>query len=86
MNELRSNLRKCQPYFIEKDLMPQLYLKEDEKKTEHWIFKYYFCYHLPDITIAMRTDLYTRSVVTRRLNKILERNRAIIENFIKAQK
>lgn len=81
MREIRTRLKKCQPYFIEKDLLPRLYFKEDKKDTEYWIFKYIFINHLSELCISIRLD-FSRQTINYKLNKILERNHAIIEEFL----
>lgn len=54
MNEIRLKLKKCQPYFIEHDLLPKIYFKEDKNNTEYWIFFYSFIRRLSDEAIGAR--------------------------------
>jgi len=81
MREIKSKLKQCQPYFIERDLLPKLYFKEDDKKTEFWIFKYYFITQLSELCISIRLD-FSRPTINYKLQKILNRNHALIEEFL----
>ena len=90
--EIKNRLKKCQPYHIEKDLLPKLYLKKDEceslvdcygnkRETEYWIFKYIFILHTNELNIAIRLN-YSQQTISYKLQKILERNKTLIENFL----
>ena len=79
--KIRQSLRNCEPYFIEYDLLSKLYLKEDEEKTEYWIFFYYFVRRLNYEAIGVRLG-YTYNTVYYKLNNILKANKTIIEEFI----
>lgn len=81
MENLRNRLKDCQPYFIEKDLLPILYFKEDENNTEYWIFKYSFITRLSTLAIGVRLG-YTRQHILNKLKQIIKANQALIENFL----
>lgn len=81
MKKIKTKLKHSQPYFIERDLLPKLYFKEDEKDTEYWIFKYYFIRDLSELSIGIRLD-YTRETINYKLKNILKRNHALIEEFL----
>lgn len=81
MKEIRTKLKKCQPYFIERDLLPKLYFREDENNTEYWIFKYYFITQLTQLSISIRLD-YSKQNINYLLHRILKRNHALIEEFL----
>lgn len=83
-NNIRRSLRECEPYFIEYNLLPRLYLKEDEEKTEYWIFFYYFIRRLSYQAIGVRLG-YTYNTVYYKLINILKTNKTIIEEFITQQ-
>lgn len=85
IKDLRSRLKKCQPYHIEHDLLPKLYFKEDENNTEKWIFKYAFIYRHTDETISIRLNYYSRQAINRKMQNILESNRTLIEEFLLTQ-
>lgn len=80
MKDLRAKLKKCQPYFIERDLLPNLYFKEDENDTEYWIFKYAFIRRLTDVSISIRLG-YTKQNIHYKIKGILQANQALIEEF-----
>ena len=81
MLNLRSKLKGCQPYFIEKDLLPTLYFKEDENDTEYWIFKYCFITRLSDLAIGVRLG-YSRQQIYNKTQSIISANKTLIENFL----
>lgn len=81
MENLRSRLKDCQPYFIEKDLLPKLYFKEDENNTEYWIFRYSFITRLNTLAIGVRLG-YTRQHILTKLKQIIKANKSLIENFL----
>lgn len=81
MKEIRIKLKKCQPYFIERDLLSKLYFKEDEKDTEYWIFKYSFINKLSDKSIGIRLD-YDETTIYRKALKIIKNNHALIKFFL----
>lgn len=89
---IKNKLKRCQPYFIEKELMPKLYLKKDksdlmlddfghQREIEYWIFKYIFIFHASEKNIAIRLN-YSQQSVSIKLRKILERNKYLINNFL----
>lgn len=81
MKKLRSELKKCQPYYIERELLPLMYFKEDTEETEYWIFYYAFIRRLSDLSIRVRLG-YTRQHILRLTNKIIEKNHDAIFNFV----
>ena len=84
MKDLRARLKKCQPYYIERDLLPTLYFREDEKDIEFWIFKYAFIRRLTDVSISIRLG-YTRQNIHYKLKSILKANKSLIEEFLNTQ-
>lgn len=82
--KIRNKLKKCQPYFIERDLLPRLYFKEDAEEKEYWTFKYAFIRRLSDVSIGVRLG-YTKQNIHYILKKILQANYAIIEEFLNTQ-
>ena len=81
MKDLRAKLKKCQPYFIERDLLPKLYFKEDENNTEFWIFKYAFIRRLTDVSIGIRLGC-TKQNIHYKIKGILQSNQSLIEEFL----
>ena len=81
MKDLRAKLKKCQPYFIERDLLPKLYFKEDENNTEFWIFKYAFIRRLTDVSIGIRLG-YTKQNIHYKIKGILQSNQSLMEEFL----
>lgn len=81
MENLRNKLKDCQPYFIEKELLPNLYFKEDENDTEYWIFKYSFITRLSTLATGVRLG-YSRQHILVKLKKIIKANKALIEDFL----
>lgn len=84
MKDLRTRLKKCQPYFVERDLLPKLYFREDKDNIEFWIFKYAFITRLTDVSIGIRLG-YTKQNIHYKLKSILQANQALIEEFLKTQ-
>lgn len=84
ITEIKSKLKKCQPYFIEKDLLPKLYFKEDIEEKEYWTFKYAFIRRLTDVSIGVRLG-YTKQNVHYIIKNILQANYSIIKDFIISQ-
>ena len=84
ITQIKNKLKKCQPYFIEKDLLPQLYFREDIEEKEYWVFKYAFIRRLSDVSIGVRLG-YTKQNIHYIIKKILQANYSIIENFIFTQ-
>lgn len=86
MENLRTRLKKSEPYLIDKELLPKLYLFDnDGKKTEYLIFKYIFIIGLKDEAVGVRTDTYyDRHQIYRITMKILNRNKTLIEEFLQA--
>lgn len=93
--QTKNKLKKCQPYFIERDLLPKLYFKEerieelkdcygDEKDIEYWIFYYTFIRRLTAKSIGIRLN-YTPQNVFNRLNNIIESNLYLITDFLETQ-
>ena len=90
--DIRARLKKCQPYFIEKELLPNLYFKEEEsdlidengnkRDVEYWIVKYAFMKKLSDEAIGVRLGFEGITIYKRTL-KLIERNLAVIENFLR---
>ena len=81
MTTLRNKLRECEPYFIEYNLLPKLYFREDNQETEYWIFFYYFIRKLNYRAIGVRLG-YDHSTIAYKMNRILQTNNTIIEEFI----
>lgn len=81
MENLRNKLKDCQPYFIEKELLPSLYFKEDENDTEYWIFKYSFITRLSTLAIGVRLG-YSRQHILVKLKQIIKANKSLIEKFL----
>ena len=84
MKKLKNRLKKCQPYFIEKDLLPKLYFKEEMGDKEYWIFKYSFIRRLSDVSIGVRLG-YTSQNIHYLTKNILKANESIIEEFLLTQ-
>lgn len=81
MGNLRNSLKECQPYHIEKDLIPKMYFQEDADNTEYWIFRYTFVNRLTTLAIGVRLG-YSRQNILVRLKKILKYNTTVINNFL----
>lgn len=91
---IRNKLKRCQPYFIKKDLLPNLFFKEEEsnildeygnkKETEYWIFFYAFVRRLSDVSIGVRLG-YTQQWINKKITKIILNNYYLIEQFLEAQ-
>lgn len=83
--DVRNKLKKCQPYFIDKELIPKLYFSEEidnnGQNIEQWIFFYAFVRKLSDTAIGIRLG-YTRQTINIRTKKIINRNLFIIEDFL----
>lgn len=84
MQNLRNDLKECQPYLIEKYLIPKMYFQEDADNTEYWIFRYTFINRLTTLSIGVRLG-YTRQTVLIKLKKILKYNSTIIKEFLNKQ-
>lgn len=83
--KLKNKLKKCQPYFIEKDLLPKMYFKEDAQEKEYWVFVYAFIRRLSDVSISIRLG-YTNQNIHYIIKNILKANYFLIENFLETQK
>lgn len=92
ITKIKNKLRKCQPYLIERDLLPKLYFKQDEcdklldsyghkRETEYWIFKYIFILHTNELNIAIRLN-YSQQMISYKLQQIIERNETLITEFL----
>lgn len=81
IKEARINLFKIEPYFIEKELLPILYFKEDKQEKEYWIFFYRYIRKLSDEAIGVRLG-YERKTVYNKTLKIIENNFFIISRFL----
>lgn len=90
--ELKRALAKCQPYFIEKELLPRMYFREEmneritdcygnKKDVEYWIFYYTFIRKLTQTCIGVRLN-YTQQYIFQRLMEIMKNNSFLIENFL----
>lgn len=93
--QTKNKLKQCQPYFIEKDLIPKLYFKDEkfngryddygnEKDTDYWIFYYTFIRKLTAQSIGIRLN-FTRQNVSKRLLQIISANKFLIDNFLAEQ-
>lgn len=78
---IRNKLKKCEPYHIQYDLLPKLYLKEDKEEIEYWVFFYHFVRQLNYRAIGARLG-FDHSTIAYKMNKILQTNNTIIEEFI----
>lgn len=81
MTNLKTELKGIQPYFIEKELLPKLYFKEDNNNTEYWIFFYTYIRGLSGLAIGIRLG-YSKQHIYKKLDKIINRNRTLITQFI----
>lgn len=81
MKDIRIKLHNCEPYFIQYDLIPKLYFKEDKEEIEYWIFFYHFIRQLNYRAIGVRLG-YDHSTIAYKLKKILTTNKTLIEEFI----
>lgn len=84
MKNLKNRLKRCQPYFIEKDLLPKLYFNEERKEQEEWIFRYSFIRHLSDVSIGIRLG-YTSQNIHYIIKNILWANQTLIKEFLATQ-
>lgn len=84
MNNIRQNLRECEPYRIQFELLPKIYFKEDIKEIEYWIFFYYFVRKLNYRAIGVRLG-FDHSTIAYKLIKILKSNNTLITTFIHQQ-
>lgn len=84
MNDIKRKLKKCQPYLIEKDLLPNMYFKGDIEDKEYWVFKYAFIRRLSDVAIGIRLG-YTNQNIHYILKNILSYNKKVIELFLDKQ-
>ena len=80
---IRRSLRECEPYFIEFELIPQIYFNDNdnEEKTNYWVFFYYFVRKLSYLAIGVRLG-YRENTIHYKLKNILKANKTIIQNFI----
>lgn len=78
--KLKNKLKDCQPYHIEKDLIPQLYFKEDKDNTYYWIFFYAYVRKLNTTSIGVRCG-YERHTIARKLTYIVKTNKTLINEF-----
>ena len=81
MTSLRNKLKECEPYHIQYDLLPKLYFKEDKEEIEYWVFFYHFVRQLNYRAIGTRLG-FDHSTIAYKMNKILQTNNSIIEEFI----
>lgn len=81
MRELKNRLKKCQPYYIEKELLPNLFFCEEREEQEKWIFIYSFIRRLTDTSIGIRLG-YTSSNIHYITKNILEANEDLINEFL----
>lgn len=81
MRELKNRLKKCQPYYIDKDLLPNLYFREDREEIEKWVFVYSFIRKLPDVSIGIRLGYTSQNIYHIKLD-ILKANKDLINNFL----
>jgi hypothetical protein len=84
LKDLKNKLKKCQPYFIEKELLPCLYFSEEQYDKEYWTFVYAFLRRLSDTAISIRLG-YTSANIHYIIKNILKTNKYIIETFITSQ-
>jgi len=86
LKDLKNKLKKCQPYFTEKDLINKLYFSEetngDGQNIERWIFFYAFIRKLSDNAIAIRLGFLAKQTVNKRIKKIINENKFLIEEFL----
>ncbi len=83
--DVRNRLKKCQPYFIEKELIDILYFSEEinseGQNIERWIFFYAFVRKLSATSIGIRLG-YSKQTINTRINKIINENLFLIEEFL----
>lgn len=79
--EIRTKLKEKQPFYIEKELLPNLYFKEDDKNTQYWVFFYRYIRQLSDLTIGVRLGYDRKSIYNITL-KIIKNNYDIISHFL----
>lgn len=84
ISKIKNKLKKCQPYLIERDLLPKLYFKEDKDEKEYWVFKYAFIRRLTDVSIGVRLG-YTSQNIYYIIKNIIQANREIIIQFLLTQ-
>lgn len=84
MRELKNRLRQCQPYYIERDLLPNLYFREDREEIEKWVFVYSFIRRLPDVSIGVRLGYTSQNIYHIKLD-ILKTNKDLINSFLFTQ-
>ena len=82
-DNIRRSLRECEPYFIEFELIPQIYFNDNdnEEKTNYWVFFYYFVRKLSYLAIGVRLG-YEDNTIHYKLKNILKANKTIIQHFI----
>lgn len=76
--KIRAKLKKSEPYRIEKELLPELFFKNE---TEQWIFFYAFCRRLSDEAIGVRVYLDKTNVYRKEL-QIIKNNLSKITHFL----
>ena len=76
--EIRTKLKKSEPYKIEKELLPELFSKDE---TEQWIFFYAFCRRLNDEAIGVRVYLDKTNIYRKEL-QIIGNNLSKITHFL----
>ena len=81
LKDIKNKLKQCQPYFIEKDLLPTLYFNEEYKEQEYWSFVYAFLRRLTDTSIGIRLG-YTSQNIHYIIKRIIKSNESIIINFL----
>ena len=85
MRELKNRLKQCQPYYIERDLLPNLYFREDRQEIEKWVFVYSFIRRLPDVSIGVRLGYTSQNIYHIKLD-ILKANKDLINDFLFIQR
>lgn len=79
--EIRTKLKELEPRFIEKNVLPEMYFKEDENSTEYWIFFYRYVRQLSDLAIGVRLG-YERKTIYNKTLKIIKNNLSTISQFL----
>ena len=76
--EIRTKLKKSEPYRIEKELLPKLFFKNE---TEQFIFFYAFYRRLNEEAIGVRVHL-DKTIVYRKELQIIKNNLSTITHFL----